>query len=74
MIATRFRRLRVLPAALVAAPAIALAQPPAPPAAEPPSCQGPTFKTGVDLIRLDVTVVEKDGTTRSRRSGSTSRI
>ena len=61
MIATRFRRLRLLPATLLAAPAIALAQPPAPPATETPVVQGPTFKSGVDLIRLDVTVVGKDG-------------
>jgi VWFA-related protein len=32
------------------------------PAAQPPAVQGPTFKAGVDLIRLDVTVVGKDGT------------
>ena len=44
------------------APALAQtpAQTPAP--ANPAVIQGPTFKTGVDLqIRLDVTVVEKDG-------------
>ena len=27
-----------------------------------PPIQGPTFKAGVDLIRLDVTVVDKEGT------------
>ena len=44
-------------------PSLALAQTPAqtPPPGDPAVIQGPTFKTGVDLIRLDVTVVEKDG-------------
>ncbi len=41
-------------------PSVALAQT-APPPAAPAIVQGPTFRSGVDLIRLDVTVVEKDG-------------
>ena len=61
MITTTSRRLRLLSVTLLAAPAIALAQPPAPPATDPPVVQGPTFKSGVDLIRLDVIVVGKDG-------------
>lgn len=47
-------------ATALALPSIALAQA-APPPAEPAMVQGPTFRTGVDLIRLDVTVVGKDG-------------
>lgn len=45
----------------VASPSLALAQAPTPPAEAPAVVQGPTFRSGVDLIRLDVTVVEKDG-------------
>ena len=50
-------------AVAVSLPSLALAQTPAqtPAPADPAVIQGPTFKTGVDLIRLDVTVVEKDG-------------
>ena len=55
------QRFRLLSALLIAFPAIALAQPPTPPATDPPVVQGPTFKSGVDLIRLDVIVVGKDG-------------
>ena len=55
------RRFRLLSTLLLACPAQALAQPPAPAATERPVPQGPTFKSGVDLIRLDVTVVGKDG-------------
>lgn len=43
-------------------PGPAAAQPPAPPASDTATIQGPTFRSGVDLIRLDVTVVQKDGT------------
>lgn len=48
-------------ATAVALPPTLLAQPPTPAPAAPAVIQGPTFKSGVDLIRLDVTVVEKDG-------------
>ena len=36
------------------------ADPPADPSAEPPA-QGPTFRTGIDLIAVDVSVVDRDG-------------
>jgi len=57
----RARGAWLLLAAVAVIPAMARAQTPAAPA-DPATVQGPTFRTGVDLIRLDVTVVEKDGT------------
>lgn len=51
---SRARGSLVTLAMAVLVPAWLLAQAPAP-------VQGPTFRTGVDLIRLDVTVVDKDG-------------
>jgi VWFA-related protein len=46
--------------ALLLSPALVARTPAQPPAEQPVA--GPTFRTGVDLIRLDVTVVQKDGT------------
>ncbi len=61
MIVRRARWTWVAPLALALTAPLA-AQVPAPPPAEQPPIQGPTFKAGVDLIRLDVTVVDREGT------------